>query len=234
MSTTKKSGTLCSTAPPVRWPDRMAKQPSARAQMLHDLCEQQAALRRSLALAELLKTIAVAANQATTVEDIYRCTLEQVCQQMGWPVGHVYVASPDESDGLTTSGIWYLGDAERFDVLRRTSETSRFAPGIGLPGRVLAEGRPVWIPDVLEDGNFPRGWAGEALGIRAGFAFPVQVSTDVVSVLEFFSPEVLPPDEQMLEVVGRSVPWWAGRWSTRGPMRPSVVPTTSCGKPTAT
>ena len=42
----------------------------------------------------------------------------------------------------------------------------------------------------------------QAVGLQAGFAFPVLAGTEVAAVLEFFSTEPLAPDEDLLEVMG--------------------------------
>src|SRR5207302_9112631 len=73
--------------------------------------------------------------------------------------------------------------------------------GEGLPRRVLAAGRPAWIPDGTQDRNFPRAGQAVDIGVRAGFAFPVLVGTEVVAVLEFFAHEALEPNEPLLEVM---------------------------------
>ena len=64
-----------------------------------------------------------------------------------------------------------------------------FASGVGLPGRVLASGRPSWIIDVTKDPNFPRATGATDIGIKASFGFPVLIGHEVVAVLEFFASE---------------------------------------------
>jgi PAS domain-containing protein len=54
---------------------------------------------------------------------------------------------------------------------------------------------------VDEDEAFVRAHQGEEIGLRAGFAFPVLVGQEVAAVLEFFSPEVVAPDDVFLDVV---------------------------------
>jgi signal transduction histidine kinase/CheY-like chemotaxis protein len=76
-----------------------------------------------------------------------------------------------------------------------------FASGVGLPGRVLASGRPTWIIDVTKDPNFPRATAATDIGIRASFGFPVLIGHEVVAVLEFFAREALEPNERLLDVM---------------------------------
>jgi adenylate cyclase len=76
-----------------------------------------------------------------------------------------------------------------------------FAPGIGLPGRVLEERKPAWIADVTKDSNFPRSKAAQDTGLRAGFAFPVLAGEEVVAVMEFFSREPAVPDDAVLTIM---------------------------------
>ena len=149
----------------------------------------------------LLQKIAVAANEAQGVEEAFQNAVDEVCAHTGWPVGHVYVPAEDRPDVLEPTGIWHLDEPQRFETFRRVTEATDFAIGEGLPGRVLALGRPAWIVDVTKDANFPRAKHAEDIGVRGGFGFPVMVGQDVVAVLEFFSPQPAQPDETMLEVM---------------------------------
>jgi two-component system sensor histidine kinase/response regulator len=124
--------------------------------------------------------------------------VEEVCRHTGWHIGHVLKR---EAGDMVSAGIWYPDDADRFLALRRVSEQMRFPPEIGLPGRVLATGKPLWISDVTQDENFPRAKQVRDLGVHAGVGFPVLVSDGVACVLEFFSEHIAEPDEPLLEVM---------------------------------
>jgi PAS domain S-box-containing protein len=54
---------------------------------------------------------------------------------------------------------------------------------------------------VTQDPNFPRAEQAKEVGLRAGFAFPVLARGGVVGALEFFSPDPMEPDIQMLETM---------------------------------
>jgi len=164
--------------------------------------EAKEALHEQTRFLQLNQAITRAANEAESIEDAMRVALEQVCNHTGWPVGHVYMF--DEAAGdLAPTKIWRLIDGERFETFRRVTEATRFETGIGLPGRVLANGEPAWIPDVTKDPNFPRARLAQDIGVKAGAAFPVLVGRQVVAVLEFFSDQAVEPYGPLMDVMAQ-------------------------------
>jgi len=152
---------------------------------------------------ELLKTIAVATNEAASVEEALQIALDEVCRHTGWPVGHVCRMAEDVPGGTVASNIWHLDDPDRYAAFRRISEDTTFAMGAGLPGRVVASRAPAWIADLQADLDFPRGQAGEPIGVRSGFAVPLLAGQEVVGVLEFFTPNPAPVDQRLLDLVAQ-------------------------------
>jgi PAS domain S-box-containing protein len=146
---------------------------------------------------QLLQAVAVA--EARTTEEALQSIVDAVCTGTGWPVGHALVR--DARGELVSSGVWHLADRTKYARLREVTEESRFAPGIGLPGRVLEQARPLWIMDVSREANFPRAQQAQDLAVHAAFGFPVIVRGQVVAVLEFFSSESAEPDEPLLDVM---------------------------------
>jgi PAS domain S-box-containing protein len=157
-------------------------------------------LRRTSALVDLLRSVAVAANEAASLNSVLKFTLSHVCAHVGWPTGHAYTLAEDAAAELASSGIWCTDASARVQAFREITEQMRFGPGAGLPGRVLASGKPAWVHD-LRDACFARGEAAREVGIKAAFAFPVLAGEEVVAVLEFFSDEFEEPDEAVLEVM---------------------------------
>jgi PAS domain S-box-containing protein len=160
------------------------------------------ALREKTEFLQLNQVITRAANEAVTVDEAMQIALDQVCDHTGWPVGHVYLL--EESTGeLASTGIWHLDDPDRFETFRKVTEATRFASGVGLPGRVLTSAQPAWIIDVTKDTNFPRGTLAKKIGVRAGAAFPVLVGRQVAAVMEFFTDQATEPYEPLLEVMAQ-------------------------------
>jgi signal transduction histidine kinase/DNA-binding response OmpR family regulator len=152
----------------------------------------------------LLQLVAVAANVAVNREEATHTALDLVCAYTGWPVGHALFFPEDDkqADGLISSGVWHVDDSEHLRPFQEASAALRFPPGVGLPGRVLANGAPAWVADIALDDNFPRREAAAAAGLRAGMAFPVLVGREVAGVLEFFSRQTEEPNDAVLALMG--------------------------------
>jgi PAS domain S-box-containing protein len=158
------------------------------------------ALRQKTGFIELSKVVAAAANEATGVEDALEICLREICRYIRWPIGHAYLLTSDASGELAPSTIWHLDDPQAFENFRRITMAISFGEGVGLPGRVLAEKKAVWISDVTKDANFQRARVVDVIEVRAGFAFPVLVGSEVAAVLEFYTADVIEPDDAILEV----------------------------------
>ena len=158
-------------------------------------------LHRKATFVELLQVVAVAANEATSVDAALKFTIDRVCEHTGWPVGHVYFCPTRPSAELISSTLWHLDNTSRFEIFRQVTERSPLAMGAGLPGRVAKNGKSAWIPDINKDTNFPRKKLAADLGVRGAFGFPVLARGDVVAVLEFFSSNIEEPDQELLTVM---------------------------------
>jgi PAS domain S-box-containing protein len=154
--------------------------------------------RPEQAFLKLLNAIAVAANEAGTVEEAIQRALDDVCSSTGWAVGHAYL--PGEGGMLFPAPLWHLRGDDRLEHFQDVTARTILPVGVGLPGRVVVSGQPAWVPDVTADSNFPRAEAARQAGLRAAMAFPVLLGGEVVAVLEFFTAERLEPDESLLEL----------------------------------
>jgi PAS domain S-box-containing protein len=159
------------------------------------------ALAREAGFVRLLQDVAVAANEATEIEEALKLAVDLICDRTGWPIGHAYLVD-DDGEALVPTTVWHVAsgvDAARF---RAAGDQTRMARGVGLPGKVLEEGRPVWVEDVARDRETLSVRFADEATVRAGFAFPVLTGKDVAAVLEFFAAHPVPLDSQLLDVVG--------------------------------
>ncbi len=158
-------------------------------------------LRQSDERARLIREVAVAAHEAVSPDHALRAVLECICTYTRWPVGHVHVPAADNSGTMVPAQIWYLADPDRYNVFRQVTNETEFPPGVGLPGRVFTTGRPAWITDVTRDSNFPRARLADDIGVRGAFGFPVFIGSRLEAVLEFFTDEPSPPDDDLLDIM---------------------------------
>ncbi len=161
----------------------------------------EANLKKESSFVELLKRIAVTANEASNIEEALQVCLDEVCNLMNWPIGHVFMPREDGSGILVPTGLWHLKDPAKFNKFREATGKSSFEPGSGLPGRIMLSREPAWIINVHSDPNFYRDDMVENLGVMTAFGFPILLGHDVVAVMEFFSNTQEEPDTKLLEVM---------------------------------
>jgi signal transduction histidine kinase/CheY-like chemotaxis protein len=124
--------------------------------------------------------------------------LQAIGESLDWVMGAYWIVEPDRNV-LRCAEMWIAPPrtlAEFVGMNRRIT----FAPGVGLPGRVWSSGRSAWIPDVVRDPNFPRGPYAAREGLHGAFGFPIVGPGGFLGVMEFFSPEIRQPDEDLLRM----------------------------------
>jgi len=121
---------------------------------------------------------------------------QPVCETLGWDEGLLWVVD-ESAQRLRCHSMWTVSGtaSEHYGT---ASRELTFPYGVGLPGRVWAEAKPVWIPDVTRERNFPRASLAEQVGFHTAAAFPVMVADRVYAVLEFFHHEIMPTDRSLL------------------------------------
>ncbi len=155
---------------------------------------------RNQRLLTLLQEISLAVAQAETINNAFAAVLTHVCHFMNWPLAHVYIWS-EAANALVSSRIWYMADASTIVPFRELSEATQFRRGEGTLGYVWQTGEAITILDVHDSSIIVREMPAEEEGVRAYFAFPVMIDGQVTAVLEFFSPESVPPDPNMTSVI---------------------------------
>ena len=147
---------------------------------------------------ELLVTVASAANASEQTEVALAQVLAAVSNHTAWPVGHAYV---NDGGVLRDTGVWTLGDPDRFEDFRAMTAGTQFAAGEGLPGRAQQTRAPAVVPDIAAEAGFVRREAALGAGLCSAFAFPLMVGDEVEGVLEFFSAETGEPDRVLLALM---------------------------------
>jgi PAS domain S-box-containing protein len=133
-------------------------------------------------------------------------TLEQATAHLVEALGHVLgsevgaIWDVDRRMGvLRCAHVWCAPQAQVAEFESATRSTT-FAAGQGLPGRILATGKPHWINDILLDGNYPRVHAAVKHGLHAAVGLPILLGSEVLGVIEFCTRALGPADEDLLQL----------------------------------
>lgn len=152
---------------------------------------------------KLVESIASAANLLDDPLDAFQVAVDEICAFTGWTNGHVWIFADDQTEPgtLISSRVWSSDTSAETRAFRRATEAMTFGPGLSLPGRVLEKRKAVWIADIKLDANFQRARIAQECGLRAAFAFPALIGTEVGAVLEFFQSTPKEPDEKLMQIV---------------------------------
>ncbi|MCK5672846.1 MAG: PAS domain-containing protein, partial [Spirochaetales bacterium] len=190
-------------------------------------------LKEEGALVSLLQRIAITANESATIEEAIQVSLDEICVLMDWPVGHLYIPAENETDLLVPTEIWHIDNPELFKTFYEVTTKSTFKLNSGLPGKIMAKKKPVWVTDVNADPDFVRSKLVVNLGIKAAFGFPVLLGTEVVAVLEFFSKIKKEPDKKLLKVmsnIGKQLGRVIERTRAEEELRDAIIEAESANK----
>lgn len=153
-------------------------------------------------------------SETANLEEVPAKVLQAICESLEWDLGELWTT--DQSLGVLPLSP-STKEASVFPVLRCVETWSKpsvdltaftnvtgqttCAPNVGLPGRVWATGSPQWMTDVAQDVNFWRSHTANNTGIHAAFGFPILDGSEVLGVMTFYSCQVQPPDEDLLEMM---------------------------------
>ncbi|HEU5408337.1 MAG TPA: response regulator [Nitrospira sp.] len=157
-----------------------------------DITERKHLERRLTIQHELANVLAKASGLNAAISAI----LQPVCETLGWDEGLLWVVD-ESAQRLRCHSMWMVSGtaSEHFGA---ASRELTFLRGVGLPGRVWADAKPVWVSDVTREQNFPRAALAEQAGFHTAATFPVRLADRVYAVLEFFHHEIRPADSSLL------------------------------------
>ncbi|BAZ48288.1 multi-sensor hybrid histidine kinase [Nostoc sp. NIES-4103] len=149
----------------------------------------------------LLLLTSQAITRAVDVKSALKLVLRLICNTINWDFGEAWIPTEDNSI-LEHSLVWYAesSDLEEFG---RQSQSVKFPPGAGLPGRVWYNREPEWIENVsqVREPIFWRSPQAAKVGLKAGFGVPILAGKEVLAVLVFFKRSSLPVDKRLVLLV---------------------------------
>ncbi|HEX2570944.1 MAG TPA: response regulator [Polyangia bacterium] len=179
------------------------------------ICWHSSSLERAETLRRLLEKRRAAEHAATrvlaqaeTAEGAVRGIIQVLCEALDFGAGAFW--SVEESAQVLRCREFWRAPAAPAPSAASLSESSHFEQatrknnfprGVGLPGRIWASGRPLWLSDLAADPTAPRGPAARQDGLHGCFGFPVTLAGRTIGVLEFFASEVRQSDDELLKML---------------------------------
>jgi PAS domain S-box-containing protein len=135
---------------------------------------------------------------AETLDEAAPLILMSICEGLGWELGAVWRVD-ENATMLRCVELWHPPALE-FPSFEWATREFAYHRGVGLPGLVWETGQPAWLPDVPNQGNFPRASFAKEEGLHSGFGFPIRIGDRLVGVIEFYSREIRRPEDELMEM----------------------------------
>jgi PAS domain S-box-containing protein len=147
----------------------------------------------------ILFETARALAESATLEEAAPRMLKAVSEALGWQCGALWQVNRARNT-LHCVGTWGMPGLPLEEFIAATRAFT-FERGVGLPGRVWENRKPVWVRDVTRDANFPRAPIAERAGLHSAFALPILQGRRVGGALEFFSRDMFEPPPELLDMM---------------------------------
>ncbi|HEY3228310.1 MAG TPA: PAS domain S-box protein, partial [Roseiflexaceae bacterium] len=163
--------------------------------IVRDITERRRAARRLAAQYAASRVLIESANLDGAASRL----LQTIGEGLEWDLGEFWTVD-QHADTLHCTTTWNapMSTAAAFEVVSRQQS---FSSDIGLPGRVWANGEPVWVADLRTERDFPGCAAMASAGLQSALAFPVQSGSGVLGVIVLFSYAIRPLDEGLIQLV---------------------------------
>jgi hypothetical protein len=163
------------------------------------LTEQAAKLSQANRKLEAHLAVTQALAESRTLLDAAPKILQAICITLKWDFGALWMFN-ERASGMGCEVIWGR-DGSPYGDFARASGECLLQPGRLVAGRVYSSGDPLWIGDVVTEPDFERARMAAEAGLHTACAVPILDSGKPCGVLEFFTVQTLPPDEEMLEIL---------------------------------
>ena len=138
--------------------------------------------------------------ECRTMEDAAARILGAICRSLGWQFGALWRVDPS-AEVLRFLAAWRSGGGALADFENRCRDLT-MSRGVGLPGRVWEDSRPLWfVPEMEAAGRMTRRGAAADAGLRVAFGVPIAFHGEVLGVMEFCSRSILAMDPSLLQTM---------------------------------
>jgi PAS domain S-box-containing protein len=172
----------------------VTEEPGGR--MFHAFADDVTTARRATRFTDVKAAIALGLAAADSSTVAAHRVVEALGVKMGWPVVELWLV--DDHRQVLTCAARHTQPGRRLgDFALDTLE-----PGIGLPGRVCADGAARWIPDLSTDGVSLRSGAAARIGLRVAVGVPLSFGRHTLGALCVYGDRAEDPEDTLLGLLG--------------------------------
>lgn len=136
---------------------------------------------------------------ASKPADVIPTLLANIATELEWP--HAAWWQVEESGECLILADTWPGSHSGHDTVSEGGRSPGLQKGQGLPGRVWAEERTVWWEELPAEALFPPPDDRKDAPVLSGLGFPVSVRGIFRGVVEFYSVQLDPPDDDLLQTL---------------------------------
>lgn len=148
----------------------------------------------------LLNRLPVLLAKNDDLPTVLTLALAEICRATGWRLGEAWLPADDDEQCLRRTASWASALPNRHDF-EAVSREMLFGPGEGLPGRVWASMRPIWLEDVSRCTWYQRGIPAYSAGLRTALGIPVAFNGRPVAVFVVYANHVRERHEGIMELL---------------------------------
>ncbi|MBG0567996.1 sensor histidine kinase [Actinoplanes aureus] len=157
----------------------------------HDITTARRARRFTAVEAAVARGLAEADSSATAAARV----VEALGVKMDWPVAELWLADDDRQ--LLTCAARHVQPGRRL----RDFALDQLEPRVGLPGRVYAEARSLWIPDLSADSGSIRSRAAARAGLRVAVGVPLCTGRHILGALCIYGDRAEDPEDTLMSLL---------------------------------
>ena len=186
---TGKPGTLGEVAyqddhilPGIFWMDCFPLPERCAGIALENVTERRQLIENQKRALQLLHRVTVFLSGAPTVVGATQFCVDEICTQIGWPVGRFFLADAMRPSRFLPNQVWHFSDAHRFRAFRKATELYE----MDLSNKLALEYRTM---------------QGQKAGLKRSVGFSVVENDFLRGVLEFSSEDLTPLDEHIFRAI---------------------------------
>src|SRR5688572_8051794 len=142
----------------------------------------------------ITRTVAYAESLEAAAPEILR----SFCEEMNAGASALWLFDSTGSR-LVCTAMEICKDTAALKKFKSESMASEFELGVGLPGHVWEQNKPVALSDSYRGGKFPREKYARNAGLHHAFGFPIKIADRPYGVIEFFTSLPITPDTRSEE-----------------------------------